>query len=141
MSDPLYTREVLRLASATADFRALDAPDGVDERRSPVCGSRVRIEVMLDEDRRVTAMGGSVRACAFGQASAALLLQGAMGRSGAELDAAAAALRAYLAGARDDPGGWPGLDTFAPARAHPGRHAAILLPFDSAAAAVRQGGG
>jgi len=60
----------------------------------------------------------------------------AIGRSADELAAARDALAAYLAGARDDPGDWPGLAVFAAARAYSARHAAILLPFAAAAEAA-----
>ena len=46
------------------------------------------------------------------------------------------ALSDWLAGARDDPGAWPGLGALAPARAKSGRHGAILLPFRALLAAM-----
>ena len=44
-------------------------------RRSPICGSRVTVDVNLDAEGRVAEIGMLVRACALGQASAALLKQ------------------------------------------------------------------
>ena len=61
-------------------------------RRSPVCGSRIIVDVTLDADGRVAALGQEVRACALGQASAAVMGAAAIGRSAAELDAARGAL-------------------------------------------------
>ncbi len=60
----------------------------------------------------------------------------AIGRTPAELAEARDALAAYLAGARDDPGDWPGLAVFAEARRFTARHGAILLPFEAAAEAA-----
>lgn len=136
MAEPLYTTALLRLAASIPhDARLLD-PDASSERRSVVCGSRVIVDVALDADGSVSALGMEVRACAFGQASSSLMASHAIGRSGAELAAARNALAEYLAGRRDDPGDWPGLDVFAPARANTSRHAAIMLAFDAAAEAA-----
>jgi len=132
----LYSRDILRLAASIPHLGRLDAPQGSAERRSKACGSRVAIDVVLDGEGRIDALGQEVRACALGQASAALLGAEAIGRTLAELDAARASLAAYLTGAAHDPGSWPGLEVFAAARAFPARHAAILLPFEAAAAAL-----
>jgi len=132
----LYSRDILRLAASIPHLRRLDAPQGSAERSSRACGSRVAIDVVLDGEGRIAALGQEVKACALGQASAALLGAEAIGRTEAALDAARAALAAYLTGVSDDPGPWPGLALFAAARAFPARHAAILLPFETAAAAV-----
>jgi NifU-like protein involved in Fe-S cluster formation len=140
MDAPLYNAEILRLAASIPHQARLDNPQATAERRSPVCGSRVRADVRLDEEGRVSAFGQEVRACALGQASAAILGAGVLGRTADELAAAAAALTAWLAG-----GDWPAeaLDRhfprtalFGPARAHPARHASIRLPFEAAAAAT-----
>jgi NifU-like protein involved in Fe-S cluster formation len=139
VSEPLYTLDILRLAAATASLPRIDGPHGIAEKRSPVCGSRVTIEVDLDAGG-IARLGGAVSACAFGQASTALLAQSAVGRNGADLARATEALHDYLKGAREDPGDWPGLAIFDRARAHPGRHAAILLPFEAARDAVAKAG-
>jgi len=136
MSTALYTRDILRLAAAIPHQRRLDHPRASAEKRSPVCGSRVAVDVALDGEGKVVELGQEVHACALGQASAALMGARAIGRTADELAEARDALAAYLAGARQDPGDWPGLAVFAAARAYPARHAAILLPFDAAAAAA-----
>ena len=92
--------------------------------------------VTLDEDGRVAALSQVVHACAFGQAAAALVERGAIGRSAFEIDLALDQLSGWLAGERDDPGAWPGLDAIAPARSRTGRHGAILLPFRTLLAAI-----
>jgi NifU-like protein involved in Fe-S cluster formation len=138
MPATLYTREILRLAAAIPHHRRLESPQASAERNSPVCGSRVVVDLALDREGRIEALGLEVKACALGQASAALMGRHALGRTGAELEAARDAFAAWLAGAREDPGEWPGLDLFAEARAFPARHAAILLVFEACAAAARQ---
>ncbi|HZF44168.1 MAG TPA: iron-sulfur cluster assembly scaffold protein [Sphingomonadaceae bacterium] len=137
MAEPIYTTALLRLAASIPHDARLPAPDGSSERRSVVCGSRVTVDIALDANGRVSALGLEVRACTFGQASSSLMASHAIGRSGTDLSAARDALAEYLAGRRDDAGDWPGLDVFAPARAHISRHAAIMLAFDAAAEAAR----
>lgn len=134
----IYSRDILRLASSIPHLGRLENPQASAEKSSPVCGSRVAVDVALDREGRVAELGQEVRACALGQASASLMGAHAVGRTGAELEQARDSLAAYLAGQRDGPGDWPGLDVFAEARRVPARHASILLAFDAAAeAAVR----
>ena len=136
MTSQLYTLEVLRLATSTADLRPLARPHASIEKRSPTCGSRVRVDVVVDAQGRVADLGAQLQACALGQASTALMAAHAKGRSGPEIGIARDALRAYLANTAEHPGEWPGLEIFAAARNHPGRQAAILLAFDAAAEAA-----
>jgi NifU-like protein involved in Fe-S cluster formation len=134
----LYNNEILKLATATANFQRLPDAQASVEKRSPVCGSRVTVDVRLDSLGHIDALGLEVRACALGQASAALMAANAFGRSADELDTARDALAAFLADTRTDPGAWPGLQIFAPAVPHRARHASILLAFDAVAEAVRK---
>lgn len=136
MSATLYNAAILRLAASVPYAARLADPQATVEKRSPVCGSRVTVDVTLDDAGAVAAIGQEVRACALGQASAALMGGHAIGRTAGELAAARDALADYLAGGRDDPGGWPGLDIFAPARPHSARHASIRLAFEAVAEAA-----
>lgn len=140
MAATLYNAAILRLAASIPHHERLADPQGTSERRSPICGSRVTVDVALDGEGRIARIGLLVRACALGQASASLMAAQAIGRSEAELVAARDALAAYLAGERDDSGDWPGLDIFEPARAHSARHASIRLAFEAAAEAVARAG-
>lgn len=138
MSAALYNSTILRLATSIPHQQRLANAQGSSERRSPVCGSRVTVDVVLDEAGRIAALGQEVRACALGQASAALMGEHAIGRSVAELADARDALAAFLAGMRDDPGDWPGLELFGPARAHTARHASIRLAFEAVTEAAER---
>ncbi|HYD12126.1 MAG TPA: iron-sulfur cluster assembly scaffold protein [Allosphingosinicella sp.] len=135
---PLYSRDILRLATSIAHLGRLADPQSSAERRAPVCGSSIVVDVALDGEGRVGAFAQEVRACAFGQASAALLGRHVLGRKAAELAEARDSLAAWLSGECEDPGDWPGLDLLAPARRLSARHGAILLPFQAAAEAAEQ---
>jgi NifU-like protein involved in Fe-S cluster formation len=134
LNAPLYTTEILRLAASLSDPRQLEDADGRAELRSPTCGSRIITTVKLDEEGRVAALGQQVHACAFGQASAALLERGATGRSSSEVSEALTQLGAWLDGSDAEPA-W-GLAALAPARSRKSRHGAILLPFRALLAAI-----
>lgn len=138
MPSTLYSRDILRLAAAIPHLGRLHAPQGRAERKSAVCGSRIAVEVALDGEGRVAALAQEVKACALGQASAALMASHAVGQSDAELADACDSLAAYLKGEREDPGTWPGLAVFADARSFTARHASILLAFEAAAEAAAQ---
>ena len=138
MNAPLYDTTILRLAATIPHLGRLAAPQGTADRRSTLCGSRVVADVELDASGRVSALGIDVSACALGQASANLMASHAIGRTPEELAEARDALAAWLAGEREDPGCWPGLDQLVRARPYSGRHGAIRLPFEAAADAAMQ---
>lgn len=139
MTAPLYTTEILRLASSLPEPRRLAQVDSVAEERSPTCGSRVRLELQLDDQRCVAALSQEVHACAFGQASAALLAAGASGRGYDEVAKAWVQLNAWLAGEQVDDL-WPGFEALEPARSRRARHGAILLPFRALLSAMERSG-
>jgi NifU-like protein involved in Fe-S cluster formation len=136
MTSALYTRDILRLAASIPHARRLDQAQATVEKSSPICGSRVVVDLVLDGEGRVALLGQEVRACALGQASASLMGAHAIGRGAAELAEARDALAAYLAGRSGDPGEWPGLAVFADARRFTARHRSILLAFEAAAEAA-----
>ncbi|UYY58586.1 iron-sulfur cluster assembly scaffold protein [Sphingomonas sp. S2-65] len=141
MNAPLYNTEILRLAASVPFDERLAEPMGSVEKRSPVCGSRVTVDVMVDAEGQISAVGMLVRACALGQASASLMGAHVVGRSAAQLAQARDELTAWLAGERDVPPDWPGMEIFAPALPHRGRHASIRLAFEAAAEAAEQARG
>ena len=84
----------------------------------------------------VVEVGMLVRACALGQASAALMAANARGRSAEEIAEARDQLTEWLAGERAEAPEWPGLAIFAPALPHRARHPSIRLAFEAAAEAA-----
>lgn len=135
MNAPLYTLDILRLAAALPEPVELRA-DGTASKRSPACGSRVRADVQMGREGRVEALSQTVSACAFGQASAALVAGGVAGRTRDEVHKALDELTAWLGAKRSDPPRWPGFEALAPALSRKSRHGAILLPLQALAAAM-----
>ncbi|PZU13181.1 MAG: iron-sulfur cluster assembly scaffold protein [Sphingobium sp.] len=136
MSAPLYNKDILRLAASIPHHARLADPQASVEKRSVTCGSRVTADVRM-VGGRLTELGLDVKACALGQASAALMAAQAIGMSAQELEQARDSLTAYLAGDSDDLDFWPGLAVLAPARGYPARHASIRLGFEAVADAAR----
>lgn len=137
MVEPLYNAEILRLTTSIPFQQRLADAHASVEKRSPICGSRVTVDVALDRDGRVAAVGLTPRACALGQASTALLGQRIVGRTADELAAARDQLTAWLAREGEVPD-WPGLDIFTPALPHSARHPSIRLAWEAAAEAAAQ---
>lgn len=137
MSAPLYNAEILRLAAAIPHHERLPDPMATAERRSPICGSRVTIDVSVDDAGCVSEVGLLVRACALGQASSSLLAANILGRNAAELATTRDALTAWLARDGDAPD-WPGMDIFTPALDYTARHPSIRLAFEAATEAAEQ---
>ncbi len=134
-AERLYTPELLALAVELAQWPPLDNTDIRGEARSPTCGSTLALDLALDESGRIDRLGLRVRACAVGQAAAAIFARHAPGRDVATLGAELARLESWLAdeGPRPD---WPGLAAIEAARAYPARHGAMLLPWRAALAAL-----
>lgn len=131
--EPPYTLEILRLAASLPLATGLDGADGVGEARSATCGSTLTSSVRF-ADGRIVDLAQKVTACAYGQASAALVQRWAPGRLKAEIIVMRAALKAWLEGRGDVP---PDFADLAPVQGRAGRHGAVLLPFDALLAALK----
>lgn len=127
----LYTPQVLALATSLAAYRLDDDLTLRADARSRSCGSTLTLGLSFDPQGRVVRAGVRSQACAIGQASAAVFVQGVEGRSEAEIVAASQAVTSWVGGEAPLPA-WPGLETIAAARDYPGRHGALLLPWTAA---------
>lgn len=139
MIDALYSSRILTLAANMPRAGRLSAPQGSSEKIAKLCGSRVRVDVVLDEAGRVSDFAQDVQACALGQAAAAVLGANAIGADLGELEKARLDLRAMLKDGGAPPGGRFGdLSMLEPVKAYPARHASTLLAFEAVVEAVRQ---
>ena len=136
MSGALYSIDVLRMAARVAEFPPLADALLREERRSPTCGSRMTVTLELAEDGTVAAIGLDAKACALGQAAAAIMALGAISRSSVEIATAGEAWRAYLAGEADALPDWPEIGLLAAGKDYPARHPSMRLAFEAARAAL-----
>ncbi len=134
----LYSGRILALAAEIPHLGRLPAPTGSARKRSPLCGSTVTVDVVMKAGR-VADFAQDVKACALGQASAAILGGVILGRSLAELIAARQMLLAMLKDNGPVPAApFDGYEVLIPAREYKNRHASILLVLDAACEAAAQ---
>lgn len=127
----LYSTRILALAADIPHLGRLDAPDGSARRRSPLCGSVVTVDVRM-KDGRIAGFAQEVKACALGQASAAILGTVVLGRSLTELQSARDAVNTMLRdGGPVPPAPFDGYEVLLPARNYRNRHASILLALEA----------
>lgn len=131
----LYSGRILALAAAIPHLGRLAAPQGRAQKRAPLCGSSITMDVLV-RDGRIADFAQEVRACALGQASAAILGAVAIGRSRSELLAARADVAAMLAGAPPPAPPFDGYEVLIAARDYRNRHGSILLALDALCAAM-----
>ena len=131
LSDPLYRRELLRLAADATGAGRLASPDAMASLHNPTCGDRVTVELTLSEGR-IAALAHVTQACVLTQASAALLAGSASGRDEAGLAVLAGQVRAFLKGAPAP----EGYEVFDGVTGHAGRHVCVMLPLEAALKAL-----
>ena len=138
MIDDLYSSRILKLVANIPHAGRLAAPDASAEKISKLCGSRILVDVKV-ADGRVTDFAQEVKACALGQAAAAVLGQHVLGASLDEIELAREALRAMLKANGPAPEGrFSELAVLEAVKDYPARHASTMLAFEAAAEAVRQ---
>jgi len=138
MIDDLYSAKLLKLAANLPRSGRLAAADASVEKVSKLCGSRVLVDVVVD-DGQVVDFAQEVKACALGQAAASVLGAHVIGATPEELELARDQFRAMLKeGAPAPEGRFADLSMLAPVKDYPARHASTLLAFEAAAEAARQ---
>lgn len=136
MIDDLYSDRILRLAANMPRAGRLTAPDGTAEKTARLCGSRIVVDLTL-ADGRVTDFAQEVKACALGQAAAAVLGANVVGATVEEVAAARDELRAMLkTGGPAPTGRFADLAALAPVRDFPPRHASTMLALEATVAAI-----
>jgi NifU-like protein involved in Fe-S cluster formation len=137
MFDDLYSTNILRLAANMPRAGRLAAPDASAEKVAKLCGSRITVDVRL-EDGKVADFAQEVKACALGQAAAAVLGDKVIGATPGEIEMARDAFRAMLKSGGSPPAGrFSDLSMLEPVKDYPPRHASTLLAFEATVEACR----
>lgn len=131
----LYTTQLLALAAELAHYPIEDQLTHRAEARSRTCGSVIEVGLALDDRGAVCQAGAFVNACAIGQSSAAIFASAASGRPASDFVAALQQIEQWLSSDGPLPQ-WPRFEALAAAKDHPGRHGALLLPWNAAASAL-----
>ncbi len=131
MSDPIYRRELLRLAADAHGAGRLGEPTASGSAFNPNCGDRVSVELTLVEGR-VTLIAHETKACVLAQASASILGTALKGHGRFEVLALRAGIRAMLAEGEDaPPAPFDAYALFDGVAEHAARHRCVLLPVEA----------
>ncbi|MBD3677847.1 MAG: iron-sulfur cluster assembly scaffold protein [Rhodobacteraceae bacterium] len=134
----LYSGRILELTTQIPHTERLENPDATVRRRSPLCGSTVTVDVIL-EDGKIKDFGQDVKACALGQAAASVVGAHVIGRTRAEVEKARDELKAMLKDGGDPPSPpFDELEVLLPAREYKNRHASIMLALEATVEAMAE---
>lgn len=137
MIDAVYNSKLLELAGNIGALTRLDNPQATAKRHSKLCGSTVSVDISLGPDGTVCAYGQDVKACALGQASAAIVAAGIIGATPDELRQARDSAYAMLKNEAEPPQGrFADMQFLQPVKDYKARHASTLLVFDAVVAAL-----
>ena len=138
MIDDLYSAKLLKLAGNMPRAGRLARPDASVEKIAKLCGSRVVVDVRVEGDR-VADFAQEVKACALGQAAAAILGEHVIGAKLDEIVAARDSLKSMLKSGGPAPvGRFKDLAVLAPVKDYPQRHASTMLAFEAAVEAAHR---
>jgi NifU-like protein involved in Fe-S cluster formation len=134
MSDPLYKKELLRLAADATGCGRLAVPCATGHAHNPTCGDKVTIDIAL-EDGRIAGVAHNTQACVLTQASAAIVGAEITGLNHAEVLALRDAVAGMLAGGPLPPAPFDVFRHFDGVAEVKSRHTCVLLPLDAVLAA------
>ncbi len=138
MIDEIYNRKILKLAADIPRLERLAHPDATAVAHSKLCGSKVTVDVVL-ENGVVANFGHDVKACALGQASSSIMARNVVGSTADELRLLKDQMHKMLKEQGPVPQGkWAELEALLPVRDYKARHASTLLTFDAVVDAINQ---
>ena len=139
MSDPLYRKEILRLAADAVGAGHLSGPHVTATAHNPACGDKVTVDLSVDAHGRVTAMAHDTKACVLAQASASILGRSLAGASREEIEALANDIVAMLVTKAPAPAApFGAYAAFDGAIDHRTRHRCVMLPVEAVLAAFEE---
>ena len=137
MIDDLYSARILSLAANLPHSGRLAAPEGTAERVAKLCGSRATVDVVLDDEGRIRDFAQDVKACALGQAAAAIVGEAVLGATLDEVREARDDMLLMLKHGGDGPEGrFEGLRALKLVADYPARHASTLVAAEATLEAV-----
>jgi nitrogen fixation NifU-like protein len=136
MSDPLYAKDLLRLAAAANGAGRLDPHDAEGHAHNPTCGDRVDVTLTLD-DGKIAGMAHETTACVLAQASASILGAHLKGADTAAVEYLRAQVAAMLREGAKVPPPFDDYAALAGAATFRNRHTCVLLPIDAVLDALK----
>lgn len=136
MLDDIYNAHILELAGNIGRIGRLAAPDATATRNAKLCGSRITVDLRMEGDV-VADYAHEVKACALGQAAAAVMAKSVVGATAAELRQARDEMLAMLKEGGPAPTGrFAELRYLEPVRDFKARHASTMLVFEAVVACL-----
>ena len=134
----LYSKRILALAASIELTKRLENPQSTVNKRSPMCGSMVTIDICINENKIVD-YGHEVKACALGQAAASVISKSIIGSDIEKILNARVELIDMLTKDGPPPNKpFDELEVLQPAKDFKNRHSSILLTFDAIADAINE---
>jgi len=130
-SDPLYTKDVLRLAAEAKGAGRLPEAHGTHTEHNPACADRSTVDLTV-ENGCVTAMAHDTKACVLAQASASILGAALPGRTYAELMRLKADVAAMFASRKPPAEPFASYAVLSDVALYPSRQKCVLLPIEAA---------
>lgn len=135
MSDPLYRKELLRLAADAHGAGRLAAPDATGVAFNPACGDRVTADIAVREGC-VWDVALETKACVLAQASASILGRTLASARRADIERLHQSVTAMLEIGSDSPAPpFADYGEFRGAVEYANRHRCVLLPIEAILAA------
>ncbi|MCC8933283.1 iron-sulfur cluster assembly scaffold protein [Rhizobium sp. 'Codium 1'] len=129
--DDIYNTKILEFAGNISRIGTLSDAQGVSEKHSKLCGSRVKVYLRVDGGI-VTDFAHEVKACALGQASSGIMARHVVGATAEELRKARLDMLAMLKEDGEGPvGRFEDMRFLKPVRDYKARHASTMLTFDA----------
>ena len=140
MSDPLYAKELLRLAANAVGAGRLDPFDAQGVAHNPTCGDKVSVTLRLDKHGRVTGIAHETNACVLAQASSSILGAQLGGADRQKVQELHAAVETMLQDGSPPPAPFADYAVLTGAALYRNRHTCVLLPIDAVLRALETAG-
>jgi NifU-like protein involved in Fe-S cluster formation len=137
MSDPLYAKELLRLAANAVGAGRLDPFDAEGVAHNPTCGDKVSVTLRMDEHGRVTGIAHETNACVLAQASSSILGAQLAGADRHAVQDLRAAVEAMLHDGSPPAAPFADYAALTGAAVYRNRHTCVLLPIDAVLSALK----
>ena len=138
MSDPLYAKDLLRLAAAAVGAGRLSPFEAEGLAYNPACGDRIAVTLRLDSKGQINAIAHETSACVLAQASASILGAHLAGADAAAVGALRDSVVAMLRDGVEPAAPFADYRVLRGAAIYPSRHACVLLPIDAVLDAMKQ---
>jgi len=131
MTDPLYAKDLLRLAARAAGAGRLSPFDLEGRAHNPTCGDKVGVTLRLGPDGKIMAMAHETQACVLAQASASILGAHLTGANSEDVNRLREHVSTMLKNGDVPAAPFADYAALAGAATFKNRHTCVLLPIDA----------